>query len=363
MSARIARRRELTGLRPGRVCLIKPSALGDVTNAFSTLAALRSLWPAAEIVWVINQSLRGLVDGHPHVDRVIPFDRARMGYKPSSLNEFAGFLRGLRRERFDVAVDLQGLLRSGLMTWATGAPYRVGLADAREGASWFYTHGVVPVGTIDEAHAVDRLLSIARAFGADVTEPATKVAVSDADLAWAEGVLADVPRPRLGLNLGARWETKRWPPRHFAELARRAHQAYGAGLFAVGAPEDRPAVEELSAAVRPVPLLDLCGATSLPKLAALAMRADVFLSNDTGPLHLAAAAGARVVGVYTCTSPKLNGPYGPFALAAETEVACKASYLVRCDKLICMTELAPGRVWPMVAAQLDAAMAAREGVA
>jgi lipopolysaccharide heptosyltransferase II len=342
---------ELRRLRPDRVCLIKPSALGDVVNAFPTLAALRTLWPGASFCWVINEGLRGLADGHPQVDRVLSYDRNRRG-----LRGFGRLLRDLRRERFDLAIDLQGLLRSGLMTAATGARVRVGLSDAREGASWFYTERVVPPGPREGAQAVDRLLSVAAAFGADLAvKPLPVVAITDPDRDWARRALAGVPRPRLGLNLGARWETKRWPPAHFAEVARRAVEARGVGLFALGAPEDRPLVEELMTRLAPTPVADFCGRTTLPQLAALAEQSDVIVSNDTGPLHLAAAVGNRVVGVYLCTSPDLNGPYGPRTEAVRSRVPCAGSYHVRCPyRLECMTELGPDRVWPVVLRQLDA---------
>jgi lipopolysaccharide heptosyltransferase II len=341
---------DLRALRPARVCLIKPSALGDVVNAFPCLSALRALWPSAGITWVINRGLRGLVDGHPEIDSVIAYDRGRAG----GLINFGRLFRELRTPRFDLTIDLQGLLRSGLMTAATAAPVRIGLSDAREGAVWFYTHRVVPPGSRQEAHAVDRLLSVALAFGADVARPRAVVAVGEADRDWARRALAGLARPRLGLNLGARWETKRWPPAHFAEVARRAVAARGTGLFAVGAPEDRPLVAELATRLDPIPVVDLCGRTTLPQLAALAGESDLFLSNDTGPLHLFAAAGARVVGVYTCTRPSCNGPYGPRAATVRTNVWCAGSYLVACPRhLECMDELTPDRVWPVVLSQLD----------
>lgn len=349
----------LKEIRPRRVCIIKPSALGDVTNAFSTLTALRKLWPEAQICWVINRSLRGLVDQHPMIDEVLPYDRARAGAGPRGATIFLSFLNTLRHGRFDLTIDLQGLLRSGVMTAATMAPIRVGLADAREGAPWFYTHRLMPPGSINEAHAVDRLLSVASAFGAEISKPQPVVAISGADREWARLVLEHVPRPRLGLNLGARWETKRWPPAHFAEVARRAVLERGAGLFAIGAPEDAPLVWELAGSLDPIALVDFCGKTSLPQLAALAEAADVILSNDTGPLHLAAAAGAGVVGIYTCTKPELNGPYGSRAMSVKSGVSCAGSYHVTCPqarKLECMNELTPEKVWPVVLTQLDAAM-------
>ena len=103
-------------------------------------------------------------------------------------------------------------------------------------------------------------------------------------------------------------------------------------------------------------MLDLCGRTRLPQLAALSLESDLMVSNDTGPLHLAAAAGARVVGIYTCTSPELTGPYGPRAASVQTGVWCAASFRKTCNRLDCMAELTPDRVWPAVVFQLEAAL-------
>ncbi|GAC1465891.1 MAG: lipopolysaccharide heptosyltransferase I [Isosphaeraceae bacterium] len=344
---------EIPSLHPERVCIIKPSALGDVANAFHALDALVHLWPDAQFTWVINRNLAGLVAGHPQISRVICYDRRPSGTGPGVLSAFLGVLRELNQGHFDLTIDLQGLFRSGIMTAATKAPVRVGLADAREGASWFYTHRVRPQGNRDQTHAVDRLLAIAKACGADISEPRAMVARGEADRLWAEQVLSDVRRPRLGLNLGARWATKRWPPAHFADIARRAVEALDAGLFVVGAPEDRPFVDELIERVAPSRVVDLCGRTTLPQLAALAEQADVLLSNDSGPLHLAAATGARVVGIFTCTDPLLNGPYGRRAVAVQSRVWCAGSYRVKCPRAMeCMQELTPDRVWPELLAQL-----------
>ncbi|WP_435009859.1 glycosyltransferase family 9 protein [Tundrisphaera lichenicola] len=341
----------LRDLRPERVCLIKPSSLGDVVHALPVLSALRTHWPDAHLAWVVNRGLRGLLDGHPDLDEVIPFDRSAISLRPLGISAVSRFLLELRRKRFDLTIDLQGLLRSGIMTRATGAPIRVGLETAREGSRYFYTHRIGSPGP--EAHAVDRLLKVAEAFGAEVTRPRFRVAFGEEDAAWARAILAPLPRPLLAVNVGARWLTKRWPPEHFAEVARRAVTTKGAGLVLVGAPEDRPLVEALKAALGPIGALDLCGRTSLPRLAALSSEVDVFLSNDTGPLHLAAAAGPRVVGVYTCTSPGRTGPYGPGAIAVTSCVWCAPSYVRECARLECMTELTPDRVWTAVQSQLE----------
>lgn len=341
---------DLAELSPSRVCLIKPSALGDVVHALPVLAALRRRWPEAHIAWVVNSGLRGLIEGHPQLDEVIPFDRARAKATPAGLAGIGRFLLGLRRRRFDLAIDLQGLLRSGLMTAATGAPTRVGLADAREGATRFYTHRIAaPAGN---RHAVDVMLAVAAAFGADVSRPRFDPPISPEDRRWAAEALAGLPRPVVVFNPGARWLTKRWPPEHFAAVARRAAAERGAGVVVVGSPEDRPLADAVLRSLGPVAALDLCGRTTLPQLAAVAAAADLFVSNDTGPLHLAVAAGAKVVGIYTCTSPEKTGPYSATALAVRSCVWCAPSFVKTCPRMECMAELSPDRVWPAVAAAL-----------
>lgn len=342
----------LDAIEPRSVCLIKPSSLGDVVHALPVLSSLHERWPSARFAWVVNSGLRGLVEGHPGLDEVIPFDRGRVGVGPRGLVRFGGFLGGLRKRQFDLVVDLQGLFRSGLMAWVSGARWRVGMGEAREGATRFYTHRVATGGV--GVHAVERLMRVAGAFGAAVGRPRFVVAMSDEDRRWAAEVMAGVRGPRLVLNVGARWLTKRWPPESFADVARRAATESGAGLIAVGAPEDRPLVDALIRALAPLPCLDLCGKTTLPRLAALAEASDCFLSNDTGPLHLAAATGARVVGIYTCTDPARTGPYGASAIAVRSCVWCAPSFVKRCDRLDCMDELTPERVWPAVDRQLAA---------
>lgn len=348
---------DLAQLEPRRICIVKPSSLGDVVHAFPVLHAVRMRWPEARISWVINRSLRGLVDGHPEIDEVISYDRSRAGLTPSGVQTVGALLDRLRRGRFDLTIDLQGLLRSGLMTAATMAPTRVGLRGSREGAFWFYTHQLA--GPIGSCHEVDRLLQVAEAFGAEISRPRFVLAVSDQDREWARRVLEPVPKPRIVLNPGARWMTKRWPPEHFAAVGRLAAAELGAGLVAVGADEDRGLVDSIQNALDPIRLLDLCGKTSLPRLAALAAEADLFVSNDTGPLHLAAAAGARVIGIYTCTDPGRTGPYGDRARVVTSNIWCAASYLKTCDRLDCMTELSPARVWRAVRRELESALAAQ----
>ncbi len=337
-------------LQPRTICIIKPSSLGDIVHSLPILPALRQLFPTARISWVVSAPFRSLLDGHPHLDQVIAFERGGLHLSPRGALGIARLLGRLYKQKYDLTIDLQGLLRSGLMTAATRAPVLVGMADAREGARFIYTHRVDASRLA--LHAVDRIRRVAAALGLDDFEPSFLIPTSAHDRRWATESLAAVPRPRLVFNLGARWLTKRWPPEHFAEVARRAFLEFGAGLIAVGSASDRPLVASFRNHLGTLPLLDLSGQTTLLQLAALAEQSDLFVSNDTGPLHVAAAAGASVVGIYTCTSPRLTGPYGPRAITVESCVWCAASLRKSCDRLECFSELSADRVWPVVHGRL-----------
>jgi lipopolysaccharide heptosyltransferase I len=327
-----------------RIVLIKPSALGDIVHALPVLTALRRRYPVAHIAWVVNRAYEPLLHGHRDLNETIPFDRSayRGGWLRAACAH-AGFFRQLRRRAFDLVIDLQGLLRSGLMTVATGAPRRVGLATAREGASWFYTDRItVPVNL----HAVDRYWRVAEALGAGGAKE-FHVPLAEEDRAWAADVLRDCPRPWLVLGVGSRWLTKRWLPAHFATLARAAQSAFGGTVLFVGGPDEAPLAELVRARLQG-PTRDFSGKTTLPQLTALLARADAMLGNDTGPLHLAVALGRPVVAPYTCTQVRLTGPYGAFERAVETRVWCAGSRLKRCERMECLAELTPDRLWPVL---------------
>lgn len=329
-----------------RIVLIKPSALGDIIHSLPVLTALRQRFPQAHITWVVNRGYEPLLRGHPDLDATMPFDRAAREGWSRALANYNRFLRTFRQRRFDLVVDLQGLLRSGLMTAASGAPRRVGLSTAREGATWFYTD-VVPVADFNAMHAVDRYWLAAEALGAGAGPKRFRVPIAESAREWAAELSRNCPRPWLVFGVGSRWHTKRWLPEHFADLGRRAREHFGGTILFVGGGDERGlsrrVAERLSG-----PVHDLTGQTTLPQLAALLDRADVMVANDTGPLHLAAALGRPVVAPYTCTRVLLNGPYGAEASAVETRVACQGSYLKRCARMECMAELTPDRLWPIL---------------
>ncbi len=333
-----------------RIAIIKPSALGDIVHSLPVLSALRTRFPHARITWVVNRSFEPLLSGHPDLTETLPFDRGALKGIPGIRTAFS-FASELRRRRFDLVIDIQGLLRSGVMTLLTGATRRVGFATAREGARHAYTHKL-KCPPRDGAHAVDRMWRVAEAFGVGHLPKRFRVPLQQDAVETARRDLAALPRPLVAVAVGAKWVTKRWPPPHFAELLRRAHGAFGGSAVFVGARDDTRASQEVIAGL-PGPSLDLTGQTSLPQLAAVLSLADVMLANDTGPLHLAAALGRACVAPYLCTKVALHGPYTLAAGCVETSVPCAGSYLKRCGNMICMSELTPDRLWPKFAEALD----------
>src|SRR4051794_31092274 len=153
---------------PSRILILKPSAIGDVVHTLPILKLLRQRFPQSHIAWLLTPPCDNLLEGHPHLNEVIRFDRRGYGesyYNAASLVGLLKFHKSLRNRNFDLVIDLQGLFRSGWLAWQTRAPMRVGFANAREFAHLFYTHRV-DVGTADQ-HAADRYLKVANELGCD----------------------------------------------------------------------------------------------------------------------------------------------------------------------------------------------------
>ena len=282
-----------------KILVVKPSSLGDIIHALPTVRVLRRAYPQADIAWLVNDSFASVLDGSPVINRVIPFARRRYA-SVDGWTDFGRFLKKLYRERFDWVIDLQGLLRSGIITLATGARRRTGLSDGREGATNFYNeHIKVPRSHL---HAVDRYLLLPRQLGLEVDR--------------VEFPLAPDPRgPKAGreslilINPGARWLTKRWPAPRFSELiACLAARWPDHRIAIIGSSDERLGAEAIARAAH-ANIEVLAGRTTLPQLMDLMRRARLVVSNDSGPMHLAVAVGTPVVGIMGPTNPRLTGPY------------------------------------------------------
>ena len=342
---------------PRRIAIIKPSALGDVVMSLPVLNAARQAWPNAQISWIINKNLIGLLEHHPAIDELITFDRKGFGQGVGGALRFGSWLWSLRQRNYDLVIDLQGLLRSGLMSRATGAKYRVGLAESREGSKWFYTNHIKTMEQKgQDVHAVDRLMTLANSL--QMTEMGDKPNFfwprTLRSQAWARKVLEPLPRPWVGYTLGARWQTKRWPVEQFLKISEQVRSNFGGSMILIGGPEDEDLAERFKAGVKDssASFANLVGHTSLPELQAICGEIDMLISNDTGPLHVASALGTPTVGIFTCTRTARTGAYSANAASVTTKVDCAGSLLKNCSHTKCFAELEPRRVYNAAANQL-----------
>jgi lipopolysaccharide heptosyltransferase II len=337
-----------------RICVIKPSALGDVIQALPVLPALRRRFPHARISWVISRSLAPVLEGHPDLDEVIAFDRR------GSIADWRRLWTRLRQSRFDLVFDLQGLLRSGLMLWATRASLRVGLESAREGSLWG-CHLLVP-GTDLSVPAHLRTRRVIEALG--VTDPPSdlRLGITREEREWAAEQLKPAAGSALAIHAGASWKTKRWPPDRFAAVASKAARRFGLLPVVLGSHGEEAIAEQFLQTLRQlspnVRAINLVGRTSLKQLAAVLEKSRVLLTNDSGPMQLAAGLGTPVVGIFTCTSPTISGPPGDRHELVATKVSCAASYRKRCphrgkNHLACLDEIEVERVWAGLVRLMD----------
>lgn len=327
---------------PQRILLIKPSSLGDIVHALPVLAGLRAKYPHAQIAWLAGNTFAPLLAGHTLLNEVIPFDRARYGrmlQSPRVFVEFMRFVWNLRKRRFDLVLDLQGLIRSGFLAWATGARQRVGPSEARELAWAFYTRRITSPDP--EAHAVDKLLHLARALDLPVDPPQFDLGLSPDELTAARDRLtaaaqnvfgAGAPQAAnryIGIVLGARWDSKRWPLDRWAVLLDRLHAEGFPPCVLLGGPSDRTSADTLLSECRS-PVLDLVGRTSLRALAALLAHMHLVICHDSGPMHIAAALRKPLVALFGPTSPRRTGPYSDTAHVVTLGLACAPCYRRQC---------------------------------
>lgn len=313
-----------------RILIIKPSSLGDIVHALPVLAALRAAFPRAHIDWLVSTSFVPLLEGHPLLSEVIPFDRRRYGQmlrRPSVFLEFLRFLGFLRRRRFELVVDLQGLVRSGFIAWASGASTRVGFADAREFASLFYSRRVTCPR--DCVHAVDRNLQLASAIGASPEKIEFPLGLRPEELQSARELLrktaGEPVESFIAVLPGARWESKCWPPERHAQLIDELAGRGAPRCVLLGAEADRPLADAIASRTG-APVVDLVGKTTLRELAALLQLADLVVCQDSGPMHLAAALQRPIVALFGPTNPARTGPYCERARVVRRPLECSPCY-------------------------------------
>jgi len=342
-----------------KILILKPSSLGDVIQALPVLRLLKLHWPHAQIYWWIDSGLAPLLENDPDLAGVVRFERKRWA-KPRFWPEMLRSIRWMREQNFDLVIDLQCLARSAIFAWLANGQKLIGLDEIRESARAFYDIAV-PRKSF-HTHAVDWYLSVLPRLDVPVDKnfewlPFRPAVANDIRHKWPDA--ADVDRgvqnggqPQephwIALQPGARWQNKRWPIEHFAELVRQLAKKYPHARFAIlGDKGDQLLGQIISEAV-PDRCLNLCGQTTLPEMIEWIRRCDLMVTNDTGPMHAAAALGKPLVALFGPTEPRRTGPYGHLdSVIRLAELPCSPCLKSRChyekpDE--CLRALSPAAV-------------------
>jgi heptosyltransferase I len=319
-----------------KILIIKPSALGDVVHSLPFLHAVRERFPDAEIHWVIAKAFEDFLRGHPMISRlwVIDKDRwKRLGNVRETFRALRDLMGRLKAERYDLVVDLQGLFRSGLLCGGTQSPVRVGFREGREGSPFFYTHRVR--GGVD-LHAIDRYMKIAAFLGAS-TEP---LVYPFSETCPDSPIVKSLPVEYVVMAPSAGGEAKKWPAERFGQLATKLPWP----TLVISGKGDAAQVEQVVAASGGK-AISLAGRTTLCEATEVIRRARALVSNDTGPMHIAAALGVPVFAVFGPTNPLRTGPYGALRTTITADLACSPCYRRKpCARWICMESISVDRV-------------------
>lgn len=342
---------------PKRILIIKPSSLGDIIHTLPLLYAVRKGFPDSPISWLLKKEWAPLLRLSPYVDEVLD-----PVFSIGNLSEIIRCARGKAGVLgydggFDIAIDAQCLLRSAVLTCFSRK--RVGFKSGREASPLFYN---VLVETT-HMHAVERYMDIARKLecytdSRDFTLNIPQGVEERVEDILSSHHLAGAKRKKrlIAVNPNARWETKRWPLEKFQQLIGLLTER-NFSIIILGGSSEREYSGKLglgmgggrSSQENGSQVINLTGELSLPELTGLLREVDLFITNDTGPMHIAAAVNTPVVAIFAATDPEKTGPYTNNAQVVQSSRVCAPCFKKKCpDNMECMAEIKVEEVFDAV---------------
>ncbi|MGH7878337.1 MAG: glycosyltransferase family 9 protein [Candidatus Binataceae bacterium] len=328
---------------PARVLIVLLGSIGDVVRALPLLGRMRAAWPAAHLAWAVEPKSEPILRGHPWINELIVYERRRAPWS------FAPLLWKIRHGRFDLVVDLQRHLKSGIISRISGARDRLGFAAAnvKECNQWFSTQRIEPQPPM-------RLkLAQYQAFGdlLGIAPSAIRFGLEPSAAAQGRGreIIGEAPRPLLGVILGSSWPSRVYFAESIAATIRAlaTPREDAAALFPIliGAPEDAELAATVTRELGATAALNLVGKTSLSELPAIFAECAAAFGPDSGPMHIAAAVGCPIVSLWGATAPERSAPWGFAEFTVRGEIPCSPCYLRRCPiGRECMRRIAPDAV-------------------
>ncbi len=352
------------------ILIVKTSAIGDVTHTMPALSCLRKHFPEAHITWLVEEAASDLITGHRAVDRVLVSKRQKWvkefksGAWLSVIKKVRVFAKELQGREYDLVIDFQGLLKSGIWVWLSRGKKRVGFGKGMQHSecSYFFLNKKVPAVDM-EIHALDRELLLLQAIGVPCKEikydfPITPLHQQKVGLLLDCAGFQKNKQQLIAINPQTTWETKLWYNDRFAELADKL-AAKGVFIVFTGGIADKKVITGIQERMSHKSL-DLTGKSSLIELAALYQEADLVISTDTGPMHIAAAVGTPIVALFGPTAPWRTGPHGEGHQVLRRELPCSPCFKRQCllakEKKKCMEAITVGQVVDAALAKLNASI-------
>lgn len=308
------------------------------------LRHMKLAWPAAEIYWWIDAGLAPLLENDPDLQGIVRFERKRWA-SPRNWGEMCHSICWLRAQKFDLVVDLQSLARSGAFAWLADGGLLVGLNEIREGARGFFD--VAVSRPTQHTHAVDWYLSVLPHLGITVRQEFTWLP----EQKRINAALCDrwkTSRGRwIAFQPGARWNSKRWPVEHFSKLAKLIQTELPSHFISILGGKDDQQLGETIASASPTRCLNLAGRLSLPEMVEWIRISDLMVTNDTGPMHVAAALRKPVVAMFGPTDSRRTGPYGQVDRVLRQPPPCAPCFKGECSyfkPLECLRAITPEQV-------------------
>ncbi len=325
------------------ILIIKLSAIGDVVHSLPFLEVIKERFPNARIDWLVEEEALQIIKGHPALDRIIISRRKSWQQRVIKekewlpvFREVLAFVKYLRSRKYDMVIDLQGLLKSGILIGISRGKRKIGMTGVREGARLFVNEQ--PVLVDYEEHAIDRYLKIAEYLGCNYIPWKGTIPIYKSDERAIERILKSIgtsDKILVAINPMARWKTKLWDPRRFAALAERLQKELSCLVIFTGSKNDRAFIRDIVQMMNAKPI-NLAGLTSLKELALLYKKCRAIVTTDSGPMHIAAAMGCRVISLFGPTAPWRTGPYGPGHEIIRMDLSCSPCFKKKCNHLTCM---------------------------
>ncbi len=339
---------------PQRILIVKLGSIGDIVHTLPVLRTLRSSFPKAFIAWAVEEKLADLLYENDDLDEIIIIStkRWRKNLNLSSLSEARNTISNLREKSFDLVLDFQGLIKSGVVSFLTGAKKRVGFSrrDCREKANVLFTNRKARPFP-QTSHVVDKNLSLLKKLQIQKfqiefslkSSPEAKASIKN----FCDNNAVFFKKPVAAVNPGVGFPTKQWALDRFAKIADQIFQELSLNILLTWGPGEKDKVEEIASQMKEDCLI--APPTTILESIALYEKLDLFIGGDTGPLHICAALGVPTVSIFGPTDPGRNGAYGPGHTTTFKKLPCSFCYKRKCPtQNECMLELQEEEVFEAI---------------